>query len=206
VIEQLKHPETLTEEELVGVTDFWRAYILSGGEGEDPSPFQLEALNNEHLRDAFLFWQVGGSPYVDSDRVPPQTVANYERFGALPTDTLKTTDALGQVVDLVPADQDHLDTGTVFVIAATMWAMKQGRFTEAYLLLHSMGIVNKATGREAYHHIPLDVLSDTLSTIGIMPENARSLAVDVLLGIKSVDEAMVVFEAGLEKEDTENAG
>ena len=199
MIEQLKHPETLTQEELVGVTDFWRAYILSGGEGEDPSPFQMEALNNENLRDAFLFWQVGGSPYVDDSRVPPQTVENYKRFGVLPTDNHKTMNALAQVVDVIPSDTDHLDTGTVFVIASVMWALKLGKYAEAWVLLSSVGTVNNQLGRVAYHHIPLDTLSNCLAIMGALPESARKLTVDVLLGISTVDEAMVEFEEGLKK-------
>jgi hypothetical protein len=132
---------------------------------------------------------------------------NYKRFGALPTDTTKTTDALARVIDMVPPDRDHIDTGTVFVIASIMWALKKADYPEAYILLHSVGRVNNALGRQAYHHTPLDVLGDCLAVFGTIPDIARKQAVDVLLGIKTVDEAIIDFEKGLEKEeDTKNAG
>lgn len=204
--EQMKHPETLTEQELVGVTDFWRNYILSGGDGASPTAFQLEAVNNEAFRDAFLFWQVGGNPYGDDPHVPAEVKANYDRFGPVPTNEKKAVQALTQIIKAVPPEVETIDTGTVFIIASVMWMLRMGRIKEAGTLLLSVHLLNKRRGGSVYHRAPLAALMESTTMLLTLPPVVHTVAVGALLGISTVDQAMATLDEELDRLLSEGDG
>jgi hypothetical protein len=188
-LEPVKHIESFTDQEKTQLVDFWRAYLLSGGEGE-PSAFQLEALNQPDFRDGFLFWQVGGSAEAENFYNPDQTEWFYRAFGPLPSEgqDVSVLKALYKVLEFIPPEDDTLDTGTVVVIAVTMWALRMGKYEKAATLIEKATEVNAldafTRGTTPHHASPLRTLGVVTQMLPMLPTDSLKRAlVGALLGL-----------------------
>jgi hypothetical protein len=180
------HPKTMTDSEFREVASFWRDWINKGGEGEAPSPFQLEALNNFDMRDAFLFWQVGGNPGVEGEKIPPKTLMAYNMLGALPEDENKnrTLKALVKAIELIEAEDDMVDTVTVFMLSTIMWCMKLKQWAKVDEMIEALNKMNLKVGRRPYHYEPIGALMYSQTLFKLLPEEMRVSASRALLGVK----------------------
>lgn len=172
---------TLTEGERNDVLAFWRDYAKSGGEGDAPSAFQLDALNDEIVRDTFLFWHIGGDPFSDPTAGWGNRPGFKEAMGVLgpfPTNAnnvvVAMTKAVKEVNSLAP-DIDQVDTSTVLVLSSVMFALLYKRFEQAQALMAQIIEVNlRAAAREdtedheaqILHGGPLEAMGLAVSILG----------------------------------------
>lgn len=188
----MKHVD-LTEDERTEVLAFWRDFVLSGGEGDPPSAFQLDALNDEVVRDTFLFWHVGGdpftgsnSPWADADGVPEALAT----LGPVPTDQNKVVEAMTKAIAEVNAsepDLDQVDTATVLVLGHVMFGLLLKRFDESQKLLTDIIRVNMRVARLApepgpiTHAGPLEAMTVAALIISKADKEGRTEEVDRML-------------------------
>lgn len=152
----------LTQEERNEVAEFWGEFFRNGGVGRQPTPFQLDAVNDQFVRDALLFWQIDGDPMQYNDAFPVESVAMMQAFGPAPQGP-KAIEALTKYVKTKNEEGveiDDLDTGTVFVLMHVMWELLAGNFSlalnEAEVLSQAV-VINQFTFPENHypHSSPL---------------------------------------------------
>lgn len=172
---------TLTEQERADVLAFWRDYTKSGGEGDAPSAFQLDALNDEVVRDTFLFWHVGGNPFDLPDggwQGKPGIHEAMDVLGPVPTNlnnvVVAMTKAVQEVNSLAP-DTDQIDTSTILILSSVMYALLFKKFDTAQTLMTQVIEVNmraavrdKEAGGDGHilHEGPLEALALAASILG----------------------------------------
>lgn len=123
----------LTQEERLEVAAFWGEFFRNGGEGRQPTPFQLDAINDATVRDSLMFWQIQGDPSEYNDAFPQESVALIDAFGPAP-DALSSIKAMTRYMadkNAEGVDVDDLDTGSVFVLMHLMWLTLGGDFKMA---------------------------------------------------------------------------
>lgn len=132
---------TLTDDERKDVVGFWADYFRSSGEGRQPTAFQLDAINDPEVRDAFLFWQISGNPedfnpgFLEKTRM----LALLEQFGANPTGEQVHLALKKIIVRLCEsAELDDIDSTTVWTIAHTMWLLLGGAWMQAMSEMQKM--------------------------------------------------------------------
>lgn len=195
----MKHLE-LTQDELKDVADFWSSWIRSGGEGEGPNAFQLEALNDFSFRDAFLFWQVGGVlPEKDMGPAFPRAKVAYELLGPLPTDfnnVLWAQARAMQQINNAGVEVEDTDTGSVMVFAYAIWAILLGNYTEAKTTLTGLLMANlryagfkmeQGDDSGILHQDPLIAISYAARVLGKLAETeplTAQLAAEEAFGVE----------------------
>lgn len=157
----------LTEQERTDAIAFWREYFVSGGEGRQPSPFQLDAVNDETFRDAFLFWQIGGDLIAFNPEWQGRTdvLTALVEFGESPTPEA-SIHAHTHVLKLMRdkgVEASDLDTGTVFTLGYVMWLLVGGAYVTAAVTMEKlMDLAMKAQstlgGDKTPHSHPLSGL------------------------------------------------
>lgn len=188
----MKHVD-LTVDERAEVLAFWRDFILSGGEGDPPSPFQMDALNDEVVRDTFLFWHVGGDPFTgassawaDAPGVPEALAV----LGPVPTNQTNMVEAMTKAIAEINAsepDLDSVDTATVLVLGHIMFGLLLKRFDEAQKLLTDIIRVNMRVAQLApepgpiTHAGPLEAMAVAAQIISSAHREGRTEAVDQML-------------------------
>lgn len=165
---------TLTPDERNDMLAFWRDYVLRGGTGEQPSAFAFDALNDPVIRDAFLFWHLGGNPFkqANSPWDPVKMNAAMDVMGPFPTDmgtTIKAmSNATSVLTDAMP-DLDTIDTATVLVLSHVMLAMLLKKFNDAAHMIGRIIEVNVAAannaGAEVLHLDPLRAIGTAVEII-----------------------------------------
>jgi hypothetical protein len=123
----------LTQEERLEVAAFWGEFFRNGGEGRQPTPFQLDAVNDATVRDSLLFWQIQGNPNEYNDAFPQESISLIDAFGPAP-DAHSAISAMHRYMSDKNAegvDVDDLDTGSVFVLMHLMWLSLGGDFKMA---------------------------------------------------------------------------
>jgi hypothetical protein len=166
----------LTTDERTAALEWWRDYVLSGGEGDPPSAFMLDALNDETVRDTFLFWHVGGDPFSEPGSAwgdNPLVMSAMETLGAHPTDYNKVVLAMTKAVEEVNAsepDLDTVDTATVLVLAHVILGMLLKKFDAAAKLLTDIIRINttllrKGEMEHCIHEGPLEAVAIALGII-----------------------------------------
>jgi hypothetical protein len=125
----------LTQDERLEVAAFWGDYFRRGGEGRQPTPFQLDAVNDQYVRDSLMFWQIDGDPLKYNDGFPPESVSLIPSFGPAPdaTSALKAMTQYMKVKNEEGVDIEDLDTGSVFVLMHLMWLALGGDWKQALL-------------------------------------------------------------------------
>jgi hypothetical protein len=187
----------LTNQERVDAARFWGDYFRSGGATESPSAFQLDALNDEALRDRVMMWQIAANPAAYNAEMGEYFESEYpevlEALGESP-DARKAQEAIVSVVkdfnDDPTFDADQLDTGAVFVLMHCMWGLLAGEFRLAATMLKTL---NRLTARsmelgvtDAPFEAPLLGLSEAAGTFVIY--EGMGVARNVLL-----EESRVMF-------------
>lgn len=190
---------TLTEQERDEVLAFWRDYMLTGGEGEPPSFFQLDALNDECVRDTFLFWHVGGDPFSKPDggwAGKADVAKAMAILGPHPRNTNNVvramTKAVNRVNDMDPSI-DMIDTSTVLVLAHVMMLLLLKRFDAAGRLLADIVEINARAssrlGKPILHEGPLEAMVIVGAIVGAtaaQPGNEQKVD-SMLLDVFCVD-------------------
>jgi hypothetical protein len=126
---------TLTDDERKEVVGFWGNYFRSSGEGRQPTIFQLDAINDPRVRDAFLFWQISGDPKEFNPGFAEKTemLALIELFGDNPTGD-QAHKALTKIIgkyNTEGAELEDIDSTSVWVIAHVMWLLLGGAWHPA---------------------------------------------------------------------------
>lgn len=122
---------TLTDDERKDVVGFWADYFRSSGEGRQPTAFQLDAINDPDVRDAFLFWQIGCSdPTAYNPRFSerPEVQSLIELFGDNPTGD-QMVDATRRLIHdntVQGVEMEDLDTGSIWILGVIMWQLLGG--------------------------------------------------------------------------------
>lgn len=125
----------LTDQERNDAATFWGDYFRRGGEGEQPSAFLLDTLNDVQLRDHVMFWQID----ADVNAYNPQLnermdqVKLRELLGEVP-DSRSVMKAITKVIgenNKRGVEIDDMDTGTVLILMHVMWLILGGDFYSA---------------------------------------------------------------------------
>lgn len=132
----------LTDDERKDVATFWGYYFRSSGEGRQPTAFQLDAINDAEVRDAFLFWQIAANPedFNPGFAEKIKMLALIETFGANPTGQ-QVHAALKKIIANVTsqgAEVDDIDTTTVWTVAHVMWLLLGGAWMDALSEMEQM--------------------------------------------------------------------
>lgn len=120
----------LTRQEREEVATYYGEFFRSGGKCAQPSPFQLDALNDELLRDTIIFWQIAGDPETWNpdlaQRCRSHDLSTF--FGPSPA----PEDALAALTALVGAigepELEKVDTTVVLTLMHAMWLILGGDF------------------------------------------------------------------------------
>ncbi len=150
----------LTDDERKDVVAFYGDYFRAAGEGRQPTAFQLDAINDPDVRDAFLFWQLSANPvdYNSNFQDRTEVLALTELFGANPTGF----QAIKALTRLIKDNTDRgvevedIDTGSVWTLAHLMWLLLGGAWheavDEAQLLSDLVKRANKVLPDNVYPH------------------------------------------------------
>jgi hypothetical protein len=182
----------LTEEERTEVLSFWRDFVLSGGESATPSAFMLDALNDETVRDTFLFWHIGGDPFSHPDSAwsdNPQVMEAMAVLGPVPTNYTNTVLAMTKATEEVNATWpglESLDTATVLVVAHVMMGMLLKQWEQANKLLVDITRLNLQLGskdpdHEFIHRGPVEAMAMALAIIRKDAARGETEQVDSML-------------------------
>lgn len=205
---------TLSPDERTDVLAFWRDYVLSGGEGDAPSAFMLDALNDETVRDTFLFWHVGGDPFAGETSAwadNPLVKGAMDTLGPVPTNYTNVVKAMTKAVEELNAsdpDLDALDTSTVLVIAHVMLGMLLKKFDEATTLLGDIIRLNAQLARkdptfEVIHQGPMEAMGIALAIIKAAHKDGHHEQVDQMLkDVFAVKRLPVLVNTGRELDES----
>lgn len=131
----MSHHMTLTEEERVQAAAFWGDYFRRGGVGEQPTAFQLDAVNDTNLRDHLMFWQIDADPSIYNPALGERLdqVEIKDALGAAPghRDVLRAITQIIKTNNDKGVELDDMDTGTVFILMHVMWLLLGGDFASA---------------------------------------------------------------------------
>lgn len=180
----------LTDDERKDVVGFWADYFRNAGEGRQPTAFQLDAINDPDVRDAFLFWQIGANPtdFNPGFHQREKTLALTEVFGDNPSGK-STVMALTKLIkDNTDrgVEVEDIDTGSVWTLAHVMWLLLGGAWhwacDEAQLLAELAKKADEVIpGNEYPHKDPLYGLGTatailSLTAVGHGDEKAMELS------------------------------
>lgn len=205
---------TLSPDERTDVLAYWRDYVLSGGEGEAPSAFMLDALNDETVRDTFLFWHVGGDPFSQESSAwadNPLVKGAMDTLGPVPTNYSNVVKAMTKAVDEINArepDLDHLDTSTVLVLAHVMLGMLLKKFDQARTLLTDIIRLNAQLVRKdptfvVIHQGPMEAMAVALAIIDAAQKDGHHEQVDQMLkDVFAVKRLPVLVNTGRELDES----
>lgn len=202
----------LTNDERKSVLNFWGEWFRSGGQGDEPSAFQLDALNDRLVRDALLFWQVGGTP-GDTPQSELREAGDWIEYLGNRPEAIKVILALTKVM-ANRSDQgvskDDLDLVTVLILMHIEWMLIGGDFQAAGSRAIKLAEVTAThmsqdeTLRPA-HMDPLKAFSNAALTLdvnermGLATRETLLAAVADLFGVPADDEQLSVIRASLER-------
>lgn len=171
----------LTDDERKEVATFWGDYFRSSGEGRQATAFQLDAINDPDVRDAFLFWQLGADPtdYNPGFNRREKALALAESFGANPTgdQSVRALTRLMRNNNEQGVEIEDLDTGSVWTLAHIMWLLLGGAWQlavdEATLLAELVIRYKQVLPEDTYpHDDPLSGLGFAAAMLGMTVSTA----------------------------------
>src|SRR5690242_1736293 len=135
----MQHIE-LTETERTEVLSYWTNYFRNAGQVDEPSAFQMDALNDKTVRDCLMWWQLGAVPDDPKDRFN-NVLEVLPSLGNSP----EPVQSLGALVELLKKldanlSLDDVDTSAVPLLMNVMWQLISGDF--AIAKLHTTGLTH----------------------------------------------------------------
>jgi hypothetical protein len=134
----------LTDTERLEAAIFWGNYFRAGGRDLTPSALQLDAVNDEALRDRLMMWQIGADVEKYNLDMAEYFATEYPDVLTALGDAPDPDDAMDAILTVVhnynvtDVEADDLDTGTVFVLMYCMWTMLGGWFSISVYMLTAL--------------------------------------------------------------------